>query len=585
VHRLTGLGVSPGVVVGRAVLLMQHSLVLRFPITGERVEEELARLEEARTRSRQQLNEIKNRMASRSGADLRYLFEAQVLMLDDPMLVGRAREIVQEQRVNAEWAVQKTFDELSGLFDGIEDAYLRERRGDIGDVVGRLRMNLGRGRGRGREMFRDVDSASVLVADELTPSMAAQVDWDKILGFASDAGSQTHHTAILARSLKVPAVVGVDQASHRIAPGAVVVIDGTTGEIIVDPTPAVEGDARRRAFVRVGVAEGPEPATGAPVVTADGVAISLQANIELPDDIAVARSYGAESIGLFRSEFLLAVHHSEALDEEVQYSAYRTLLEGMAPGTVTVRTFDVDEGQLPTWQRAAEEVRLGGREGPLGLRAIRLSLSRREVFKTQLRALLRASLHGHLRIIFPFVSGIEELREARAIVAEAAKELREKGHGEIPIPPLGVMIEIPSAAMTADLLAKEADFFSIGTNDLIQYSLAVDRTDARVSRLYEPLHPGVLRTIRAVVRAAQRRKIPVSVCGEMAADPAVLPLLVGMGLTEFSMNPGALPAVRKVVTTLHVGKARRLASKVLRLATVSEIEACLARAHRGTPGR
>ncbi len=580
-HRLTGIGVSPGVVVGRAVLLMQHPLVIRFPIGAGRVADELLRLEDARDRSRRQLLAIKSRVAHGAAAELGYLFEAQLLMIDDPMLVGRARDIVQDQQVNAEWAVQRAFEDLSGIFEGIEDAYLRERRGDVADVVGRLRMNLGRARGLGADLFRDVEAESVLIADELTPSMAAQVDWRKIQGFATDTGSRTHHTAILARSLHVPAVVGLGDVSCTIQPGVTVVIDGTTGEVILDPPDDLVADARRRSAARVGPSTAPTPSLAPAPRTADGVVITLQANIELPDDLAIARAAGANGIGLYRSEFLLATSPADSIAEDAQFAAYRTLVEGMAPGEVTVRTFDVSEGQIRPWLRdpAGETPgsRLDASGGPLGLRAVRLSLAHRDVFKVQLRALLRASRHGRLRVIFPFVSGVEELREAKAALREAASELAARGEPVTGLPPVGVMIEIPSAALTADLLAREADFFSIGTNDLIQYSLAVDRTDARVSHLFEPLHPAVLRTLRAVLRAAARRRIPVSLCGEMASDPVILPLLIGLGLADFSMSPGAIPAARSVVGGLHASEAKRLAARVMRLATVDDIERCLAR--------
>ncbi len=581
-HRLTGIGVSSGVAIGRAVLLMQNPLVLRFPIGEAQVEDELSRLREARDRSRRQLLDIKARIARRAGAELSYLFEAQLLMLKDPMLLDRALSLVREQRVNGEWAIQRAYEDLSGIFDGIDDAYLRERKGDVADIVGRLRMNLNRTRGRGPDLFRDVEAPSVLIADELTPSMAAQVDWRKILGFASDIGSRTHHTAILARSLQVPAVVGLGQASTRVAPGATVIIDGDRGEILVDPDTAMLKEARRRPSAPARPQLSVRRRRPSPVTTSDGTRIALQANIELPEDLQVARGHGAEGIGLYRSEFLLATNSSETLTEEVQYRAYRSLAEGMAPGVVTVRTFDADEEQLAPWPRngsdGAPSRNNGGTRGALGLRAIRLSLERREMFKIQLRALLRASCHGKLRVIFPFVSGLEELREARAVLREAASELEARGEAPRTLPPIGVMIEVPSAAMTADLLAREAEFFSIGTNDLIQYSLAVDRTDARISHLYEPVHPALLRTIRGIVRAAERRHIPVSLCGEMASDPVMVPVLVGLGLRDFSMSPAAIPVVRQVILRLSCRDARRLAARIMRLATVSEIEQYLSRA-------
>jgi len=460
------------------------------------------------------------------------------------------------------------------VFDDVADPDLRERKGDVADLVGRLRMNLRRGVATARDLLRELDEASVLVADELTPSLAAQVDWTKVRGFATDAGSRTYHTAILARSLDVPAVVGLHNASERIQAGQFVIIDGTGSEVIVDPTPEQMTQAARSADDRHPATEG-EAERRRPAATADGIRIRLDANIEFPDDLAAARYAGAEGIGLYRSEFLLTTGIDAAANEERQYEVYRRMIEGMAPGPVTVRTFDVDEDQLAA-RRARHAVAPGWepdevRASRQGLRGLRLSLTRPELFQVQLRALLRAADHGRLRIMFPFVSSVEQLREARAMVAAAAADLARRGI-TAPRVPIGVTIEIPAAAYTADLLAPEVDFFTIGTNDLIQYCLAVDRADERVSRLYEPLHPAILRMILNVRRAAARQRIPVSVCGEMASDPALLALLVGLGLTEFSMTPGAIPVAKRVLAELRQDELRTLARRILRLATVDEIE-------------
>lgn len=572
-QRLKGIGVSPGVVYGRAVVLMQRAQVLRYRIAPERIAHELERLEQSRLRSRQQLQDIRARVARRRGPELAAIFDAQLLMLDDPMLVPRAEVLVRDTFVNAEWAVQQAFDEFSAIFDEVADPYLRERKGDVADLVGRLRMNLRQDVATTRDLLSALEESSVLIADELTPSLAAQVDWTKVRGFATDAGSRTYHTAILARSLEVPAVVGLHEAVDRIQPGQMVIIDGSENEIIIEPDaqalaraecasadhrPAhtVEGDRRR------------------PAATADGLRIRLDANIEFADDLATARYAGAEGIGLYRSEFLLTGHRGVPTEDQ-QYEVYRKMLEGMAPGTVTVRTFDVDEDQMalrstdPTLAGSwiSEEER-GSRQG---LRGLRLSLTRPELLRTQLRALLRAAHHGSLRIMFPFVSGVEQLRSARQLVSEATTDLEARGIA-VPHVPIGVMIEIPAAAYTADLLAREVDFFTIGTNDLIQYCLAVDRADERVSRLYEPLHPAILRVILMVRRAAGRARIPVSLCGEMASDPALLTLLVGLGLTEFSMTPGAIGVAKQVLSELRADDLRALARRVLRLPTVDEIE-------------
>ena len=572
-QRLSGIGVSPGIAIGRAVLLRQHPLVVRFPVKAGRVDDEVARLERARRLSEEQLREIRAHVA-RGARELEHLFDAQILMLQDPMLLSRAIEVVRREHVNAEWALQRAFELLSEIFDEIADPYLRERRGDIADVVGRLRMNLGYGRAAGRDLFRDVEDGSLLVADELTPSMAAQVDWTKFGGFASDTGSRTYHTAILARSLHVPAIVGLSEASAQVRPGSLVVIDGSAGELLIEPTDEEIEGVRARAERWARAQRSREQYRSMPAVTLDGVAISIQANVELPDDLLVAQEYGADGVGLYRSEFLLATIPPDALNEDVQFEAYRSMVERMAPAPVAVRTFDVDEEQLASWPRGLEwetTASAARSRGPLGLRAIRLSLARRDMFRTQLRAVLRAARHGRVRLIFPFVSGIEELREAKVVLKEAADELAGRGE-PVPQVPVGVMLEIPSAAVTTDLFAREVDFLSIGTNDLIQYSLAVDRTDARVSRLYEPLHPAVLRTLRLIVHAAARHGTPVSLCGEMASDPVLLPLLVGLGLREFSMSPSAIPVAKQVIRQVRADTMARVARAVLRMATVAEIE-------------
>jgi phosphotransferase system enzyme I (PtsI) len=577
-QRLTGIGVSPGVVSGRAVVLSQRTQVLRYRIAGEKIDPELARLERARVLARDQLTAIGKRLERRRGGpELASLFDAQILMLEDPLLIPRAAELVRERRVNAEWALQQVLDEFSVVFDEVADPYLRERKGDVADLVGRLRMNLRHGVATPRDLLREIDEASVLIADELTPSLAAQIDWSKVRGFATDAGSRTYHTAILARSLEVPAVVGLHDASSLVQAGQIVVIDGSGQHIVIDPDEATLARVARSADdhrpARSGDAERRRPAA-----TADGVRIRLEANIEFPDDLAAARYAGAEGVGLYRSEFLLA--DANEVSEEEQYEIYRGMLEGMAPGPVTVRTFDVDEDQLA--MRAAPPVPGGWvgeeeRGSRQGLRGLRLSLTRPELFQSQLRALLRAARHGSLRIMFPFVSGVEQLREARRMVADASAELSRRGEAVPPVP-IGVMIEIPAAAYTADLLAREVDFFTIGTNDLIQYCLAVDRADERVSRLYEPLHPAILRMILMVRRAAARRRVPVSLCGEMASDPALLTLLVGLGLTEFSMTPGAIGVAKQVLSDVRQDELRALAKRVLRLPTVEEIERELAAA-------
>jgi phosphoenolpyruvate-protein phosphotransferase (PTS system enzyme I) len=559
-QRISGIGASPGVVAGRAVILIQREQVLRYRVPPARVDAELTRLAASRDLARQQLTEIRSSVSRRHGTELASMFDAQLLMLDDQKLVPRAEEMIRQQRVNAAWAIQRVFDDFSAVFDDIADEYLRERKGDIADLAGRLKMNLRPGAALPRDLLRELDEASVLVADELPPSIAAQVDWNKVRGFATDAGSRTYHTAILARSLGVPAVVGLQEASRMVQPGQLVAIDGDTGELLLDPGEDVLARARRHVD-DVAPVQGAQGEKAGPAVTADGVRINLDANIEFPDDLAAARYAGAEGIGLYRSEFLLMggirSWGTASADEEEQYGIYRRMVEGMAPGAVTIRTFDLDEE--------------GG-----GMRGLRLSLLKPEPFRRQLRALLRASRHGALRIMFPFVSAVEELRDARRLVRDVAAELGLTD-ADLQRVPIGAMIEVPGAAFTADLIARDADFLTIGTNDLIQYCLAVDRSDARVSQLYEPLHPAILRMIVTVRRAARRRGIRVSLCGEMASDPVVLALLVGFGLTEFSMTPAAIPLARRLLNAMRSDDLRAIARRVLRLSTIEEIESELER--------
>jgi phosphoenolpyruvate-protein phosphotransferase (PTS system enzyme I) len=574
--RLTGLGVSAGIGIGRALVVTRGTRRLRFRIPERRVGDELARLDAARAHSRVQLEHIKQRITAAAGTEHAYLFDAQLLMLDDPMLVDRAGAIIRDERLNAESALYRALDEVSALFDQVDDPYLRERKGDVEDVVNRLCGNL-RTDGDPLDLFRDLEGPLVLVAEELSPSLIAQLDFQRLAAFVTDAGSWTYHTAILARSIHVPAVAGLRHASGVIPPGALVAVDGATGDVLVDPEPEVLADLEARSRKRRAYEQSLSGYSTLPAVTLDGTPIRIDANVELPEEAARARQRGAEGIGLYRSEFLLAGTSAAGLDEDAQYAVYRRLIEVMAGGRVTVRTFDVTEAQMGL-------VPADHSRSPLGLRGLRLSLSFEEVFHAQLRALLRAALHGPLRIMFPFVTGVEEVRLARAAVTRAADSLRAEGVS-VPDVPIGIMIEVPSAALTIDLLAAEADFVSIGTNDLIQYTLAVDRTDDRVSGMYAPLHPAILRVLRQVARGARRAGVPMSVCGEMAADPAILPLLVGLGLREFSMTPAAIPAGKQVVRGLRLADTVRLASRALKAATPMEVERVLAESFSAVKSR
>lgn len=570
---IEGVGVSPGVAAGRAIVAKQQARDIRYRIAQSAIDRERQRLKQARDRSRAELADIRDRVSQAAGPGHASLFEAQILMLDDPLFAGRAEALIKTERLNAEWAVRRASDELTELFEASEDELLRERKGDLADVVGRVERSLRPGGTELLQLVRELDPPLVIVADELPPSIAAQVDWSRVSGLAMDAGSPTHHTVILVRSLGVPAVAGLHAATQWIAPGARVALNGTTGEVVLDPPDDVLAQWRRREAESEAVARALEPLRDRPAATLDGERVYLEANVELVEELPRVKESGAEGIGLYRSEFLLETSPVEALDEEGQYQAYRQLVEAMAPAPVTIRTFDAGEDLLRRF-----EGRPGRRRSRLGLRGIRLTLSEPEFFATQLRALLRASRHGHLRILLPFVSSVEEIEQARAALVQAASDVGIDPAGV----PLGAMIEVPSAALTADLLAEAADFLSVGTNDLIQYTLAVDRTDDRVTDLYAPHHPAVVRLLGAVARAARRQNCPVSVCGEMAADPGTLGLLVGLGYRTFSMRPAAVPIAKDALGRISCSAARQAAREALRARDIETVEAVIRRIEAGT---
>jgi phosphotransferase system enzyme I (PtsI) len=561
---LLGSGVSPGIAVGQALVMERERVpVFRLLLPPDATEREVQRLLRAVAASRRQLEAIKARLSREVGALHAYIFDAQLLMLEDPLLRDRAAQIVRQEHVNAEWALRQVSEQLHALFDGFTDEYLKERSSDLDDVLGRVLLNLV-GAADGPSLAR-LPGPVVLVAHDLTPSEAAELDWAKVIGIALDGGSRTYHTAILARSRGIPAVAGLRDATGRVPPGALLVLDGTQGRLVVEPSEPVlagfralrEREQRRELTLQATRTE--------PAASRDGVRVRLLANAEFSEEAATAVQYGAEGIGLFRSEYLLG---RGSLDEERQYELYRRLLEQMAPHPVTVRV----------WDLGPEDIVPAGPSSPnpaLGPRALRLLGRAPDAFRTQLRALLRAAAHGPLRVLFPFLRGTSDLREARAFLAATARDLSLDGHGHAVEVPVGMMVEIPSAALTLGQLAPEVDFFSVGTNDLIQYLLAVDRADPRVASLYEPLHPAVLSVLAGAFEQAQAVDRPVGVCGEMAGDPLQSLVLAGLGARELSMSPTAIPRVKQVLRAADLGHVREAVLRALRLPSAAEIEAHL----------
>jgi len=563
--RLRGRGVAPGLAVGRALVAVREARQVRYRLASSGVDRERQRLRAARDRTRRELEEISARVSRTVGSAQAAIFAAQLLMLDDPLLARRADELIRTERINADWALERAIQELHELFAREGDTWLRERVGDLSDVGGRLQRSLRPARDPLIDLVQELEAPIILIADELSPSVAAQLDWTRVQGLVSDVGGPTHHTVILVRSLGIPAVVGLGGATGLIAPGQLTAINGTTGEVVVDPPDVVVEQWRRQAEIAAAATLALGELRDQPAVTADGVRITLEANLEIADEVHRVLDAGAEGIGLYRSEFLLDGSGGQAISEETQFRTYRGLLDAMHPRPVTIRTFDADEVQ------GVPVMRGGGRRDVFGLRGIRAALHHDDGFRTQIRALLRAAEHGPLRILLPFVTSDEELRQVRGLIDEARRSL-----GTATPVPIGAMIEVPAAALTVDQLARHADFLSVGTNDLIQYTLAVDRTDERLAGHYEPTASAVLRLLRGIAVAARRLRCPLSVCGEMAGDPVLVGLLTGLGFRSFSMAPAAIPAVKQGLRYLDSRAAAVVARKALRASSADEVQALIA---------
>ncbi len=550
---LQGTGVSAGVAAGPAVVVRLRTHDVRYRIRTDSVDAEQARLAEACAHAKTQLEDIRDGTRRALGADMAAMFDAQLLMLADPLLRERADALIANRMVNAEWAVLQAGEELTQRLRAIEDVYLQERHGDLEDVLARVRGNLqgqtGDARWLGDQLAR-FSSPCVLVADDLPVSVAVQLEWRRLAACVTESGTRTAHTAILARSLSMPAVVAVKGATRMIPPGGFLLVDGEAGTVTIDPSVA----ALEATMGRAAAPLARPPRLSGPVTTTDGVVIDLLANVERPEDVPFALREGAAGLGLVRSELLMGGCPLGEASEQLQMDVYRMLLDAAGPNSeVTIRTFDMTPAE------AGQDSPGDGDPGEmLGMRAVRLGLASPTLFDRQVRALLRASSAGRLRIMFPFVTSVAEFDSAFARVRGLAEEL------SVPVPPVGAMVEVPAAALDAGRLAAQADFLSIGTNDLIQYTLATDRNDARVAHLYDPLHPAVLRLIRYVARAGRRTHCRVAVCGEMAGEPALLAVLVGLGLREFSMAAGLLRAAREGVARLSMVEARDVARQALR---------------------
>ena len=562
---LKGIGASPGVAVGHAYILDRKRVrTPKLRLAEAEVDPERMRMKTALDLSDRQLSELKEQITRSEGPEHGLIIEAHRLMLHDPMFVDEVNRLIVEDRINAEWAVRRVARKLKHLFDNIPDEYFRERRSDVEYVADRVVRNL-----MGQVVDEEVTlpDHAVVVAHDLSPADTAMMARSgRVAGFVTDLGGQTSHTAIVARARSTPAVVGAGRASEQISPGDLVALDGTRGLVLVNPTEdqlkLFHETMRRHQEIEARALE----AKDLPAQSTDGFRMRLVGNIEFPEEIQSLLEHGAEGIGLYRTEFMFLDRKTPPTEEE-QYRAYRQVLEAMGGRPVTIRTLDLGGDKVPGKGKHEKEP-----NPAMGLRAIRYCLANRELFRVQLRALLRASVHGHMRMMFPLICGMSELREARSELEACRTEL---GRAGVPIGKrfqVGIMVETPSAALIADRLAQEADFFSVGTNDLIQYSLAIDRQNRDVAYLYKPLHLSVLRSLKNIVMAAKGAGIPVAMCGEMAGDPIYALVLLALGFDELSMTAGQIPTVKGIIREASRAEAQQLLETAMELTTAEEIE-------------
>jgi phosphoenolpyruvate-protein phosphotransferase (PTS system enzyme I) len=560
---LVGIGASPGIAIGETYLLNRARMsVFERCISAEEVPREIESFHNAVQASRRQLEEVKKGVADRSLAEHLYIIDTHLLILEDEMLLSETIGLIENELINAEGALKRVLRKFRAVFDSIEDEYLRERRSDIDFVGDRLLRNL---KGVCQPSLSEVDRKAIIVAHDISPADTMQMDKEKIIGFITDVGGRTSHTAILGRSLGIPAVVGLENVTTLVGGGIPVIIDGSSGTVILNPSSATFREYLKKKQDYEYMERELLSYRNLPAETLDGFRVALRANVEVAEEIPLALGQGAEGVGLFRTEFLY-MNRSHPPSEEEQLQAFRDIVEKMAPNPVTIRTLDVGGDKF------VPEINLFDEANPaMGLRGIRFSLKEVRLFKIQLRTALRASAYGRVRLMFPLISGVAEIRACKDYLDEAKAELTAEGIPFDPNLPIGIMIETPAAAFIADLLAREVDFFSVGTNDLIQYCLAVDRGNEHVAYLYQPLHPALLRALQMICTGARNAGIELAMCGEMAADPLYTLVLLGLGFDEFSMNAPSIPQVKRILRRVRRDEGEQLVEQLLQLPDAHEV--------------
>lgn len=560
-----GIPVSAGVCRGKILVLgrPKEQAIFRLQLSDDELPQQVQRLEQALVETRQQILGVQRQVSQGLGAQDASIFDAHLLVLEDPTLIEEVSRIIYQDKVTAEYAFQQVAEKYVATLSAINDEYLRERATDMRDVTARILNNL---LGRTDDIdLRQLKEPCIIISYDLTPSRTALLDKKQVLGFATDIGSKTSHTAIMARSLRIPAVVGLRSASRELQTGQYALLDGYNGLIIINPTDQTLFEYGQLVRKQVNLEEKLRDTRDKPAVTLDGARIVLSANVEQASDTEAVIACGADGVGLFRTEYLF-INRERLPDEEEQFQTYRQVAATLKPNPVVIRTLDLGGDKFLSHLQVPQEM------NPfLGWRAIRFCLQEREIFRNQLRAILRASAEGNVKMMYPMISCLSELNQANALVDTYKQELQQE---KIPFDEgmeIGAMIEIPSAALAADALAKRVKFFSIGTNDLIQYSLAVDRLNEKIAHLYEPTHPAILRLIKMTVDAARQQKIWVGVCGEMAGDPLLIPLLLGLGVDELSVAPPSVPRIKYLIRRLKLSEAAALADFALNCESGAEI--------------
>ncbi|HDI78600.1 MAG TPA: phosphoenolpyruvate--protein phosphotransferase [Desulfobacteraceae bacterium] len=563
-ERLKGISASQGIVIGKAHVIDRSSIhfYYHYLIKEEQVKREIRRFKEAIDKTREQIERLKENLQENLKS-YSYILDSHLLILKDKMFIDATVGLIEKDKINAEWALSRAVKNIEKVFDEIKDQYIKERYLDVKAVADRIMRNLS---GYTENDFSNITQRVIIVAHDLSPVDTSEMDIGKVIGFITDVGGKTSHTSIIAQALNIPAVVGLKVATTKIGDGDLIILDGYSGEVIISPDDSLilayqEKKLNYKIYESQVLKESKKPA-----LTLDGHRINVMANIEFLEEVVTAKYYGAEGIGLYRTEF----HYlrSKGLpDEEELFEDYREVAELVYPSSVVIRTLDLGGDKFASHIPFTEEI-----NPALGLRAIRLCLQQPHIFKTQLRAILRASAFGNIKLMFPMISGVKEIIKAREILQETSHELEREGIEYDKNLKVGIMIEVPSAVMIADILARYVDFFSIGTNDLIQYALAIDRINEQISFMYRPYHPSLIRMLFEVVQAASRQDIEVSLCGEMAGDPLCIPLLLGLGITDLSMNPGNIPIVKSLIRAMSMEEVRQDLESIMDMETAEEVK-------------